>query len=233
MKEDAAPVYENIYDYKDAYLRNRWAIGFLGIMLGILLPVGDSVLAGTFRYQPTVSHYYFTGMSSFFVGILFAIGISLVTYGGYDVVEKRVGWLGGGGALLVALCPTTRSGVPLDTLARVHVFGALVFFISIAYLSYFRFPKEIEGVDDGAEGLIALARKRERTFKFCGAYILVSIVLIGVASYWEDIPGAQALSFRPPPFTVFFLEVLCSIAFGYAWLIKSRSLSRFSLEAST
>ena len=61
----------------------RRFIGYFGFSLPILmLLVGNS--DGFFNALPSISDYYYTNARDFFVGLLWAIGIFLITYKGYD-----------------------------------------------------------------------------------------------------------------------------------------------------
>ena len=90
-----------------SYLAHRKVIGYLGIAL---LPVLVLVtrLRSTSEIQTSISAYYYTGAGAVFVGVLFAIGIFLFSYRGYE--GHHADWWAGkaafGFAIGVALFPT-------------------------------------------------------------------------------------------------------------------------------
>ena len=66
-----------------SYLTLRKAIGVLGISFPVILALGACIFAG-FDIQRSVSSYYHTNMQDVFAGILFAIGLFLFSYRGYE-----------------------------------------------------------------------------------------------------------------------------------------------------
>lgn len=70
-----------------SYLTLRKFIGFLGMGLPFILLIGGWWDFGE-GIQSSVSAYYHTGMRNAFVGILFALGVFLMTYKGYDWVDN-------------------------------------------------------------------------------------------------------------------------------------------------
>ena len=87
---------------------HRRVIGALGLALPVLLYVSAGVLhvdeVEPWRLLRSVSSYYHTGAVGVFVGILFALSLSLFTYRGYkDVAADRIlGFLGGAAASALA-----------------------------------------------------------------------------------------------------------------------------------
>ena len=74
-------------DIKSSYLRIRKTIGILGILLpGILLFTNNELL-------PSLSHYYYTPGALFFIAILAAFGLFLISYKGYNIdLENEKDW---------------------------------------------------------------------------------------------------------------------------------------------
>ncbi len=65
-----------------SYYRIRKIIG----LLGILLPAIIVVFYGSFL--SSISHYYYTESAVFFIAILSAFGLLLISYKGYEKDEK-------------------------------------------------------------------------------------------------------------------------------------------------
>src|SRR4051794_39857722 len=68
--------------YLSSYLWLRVFVGAMGILLPILLLLGDAIFLDTHRIsmRPSLSAYYHSSMRDWYVCILFATGIVLVTY---------------------------------------------------------------------------------------------------------------------------------------------------------
>ena len=100
-----------------SYLALRQALGYLGLALPVLLLTYAGLMPR--GMQPTISHFYHTGMGDVLVGILCAIGVFLFAYKGYaptsveaassrlrdKIQDKHVARLAGLGAIGVALFP--------------------------------------------------------------------------------------------------------------------------------
>ncbi len=99
-----------------SYLGMRLAIGLLGVLLPVLLVVVDWLFIEARRpIRGSMSAYYHSSARDVFVGGLIATGLFLITYMSakrrtYDYVLSTAG---GVLVMIVALCPTTRSGSEL------------------------------------------------------------------------------------------------------------------------
>jgi len=76
-----------------SYLTLRKAIGFLGISLPFTVSLGALLIFRT-GMQSSISNYYYTGTRDVFVGTLWAIGFFLLSYRGYERIDRIVGILG-------------------------------------------------------------------------------------------------------------------------------------------
>jgi hypothetical protein len=111
-------------------------------LIGILFPL---VLwwVGLFRgvkLQGSISAYYHTSMGDVFVGSLCAIGVFLYFYKGVTTKENIALNFAGIFAVLVALLPTAApSDLKCETFTAPYWHGtsAILFFVAIAYVSWF------------------------------------------------------------------------------------------------
>jgi hypothetical protein len=211
---DTAPAPE---DQRTRQAALRRAVGVIGIGLPIVLPVGKVVF-----FQPglpeTISAYYYTDMRNVLVGALCAIGVYLLYYPGYDRCDNLTTAAAGLGAITLALSPTFPPDVPVRTTAEwvsgvLHYAGAGVFFLGLAYLSYFRFTRSA-----GAPTPQKL--RRNVLYRVCG---VVMVAAIAVAVLLDAILPAAVLEADVP---VFWLEAVAVLAFGLSWLVKGETLLR-------
>ena len=200
-----------------SYIELRRAVGILGVSLPILLPLGVFLVDREQGWQPTISDYIGTVMRGVFVGVLFAIGVFLYFYKGYepnedrdplDVPDNLAGNLACIFALGVALFPTNSTSGLVRT---IHVVSATLLFLTLAYFALRLFTKS--GDSPTPEKL-----QRNRIYRICGFTILACIALIGI----------NGLLFRDTGFAdlnpVFWLESFALWAFGAAWFIKGEGL---------
>ncbi len=70
-----------------SYRAIRKAIGIIGLLLPIALIEGKMYYFHDPGIQGSISSYYYTGMRDVLVGSLWAIGVFLFSYRGYDAPE--------------------------------------------------------------------------------------------------------------------------------------------------
>ncbi len=191
-----------------SYLTLRKVIGLLGLLFPILLSLGCFALGDCKEIPASISHYYHTNMGDVFVGILFAIGLFLFSYKGYDAIDSIMGTLGCVFALGVALFPTESS---IEAIRSMHFVSAALLFGVLSYFSLVLFTKT--GGDPSPQ-----KKKRNDVYKACGIIMLLCIVLIGI--YFMFLKGSSIDNYKP----VFVLESLSLFAFGFSWLIKGETL---------
>src|SRR3954465_1447801 len=88
-----------------SYMTLRKAIGVLGVALPVVLVAGGLILFGGHGLQPTISDYYGTPMGDGFGGLLFAIGLFLFSYRGFNWRDELAGKIACAFAVGVALFP--------------------------------------------------------------------------------------------------------------------------------
>ena len=210
-----------------SYLSLRKAVGFIGVALPIVLVVGDWLVFKSNAIEDSISYYYHTGMRGVLVGSLWAIGVFLMSYRGYEKRDAIAGRLACIFALAVALFPTAckpgacdfvhllkleRGGCDVEHfVSLVHATCASLLFLTLAYFSLFLFTETKPGRK--AE---MTRRKRERNVVYyvCGWIIVASIAGILILHI-----ALHLSKFGPVP-VLFGFESLAVIAFGISWLVK-------------
>ena len=193
--------------YVRSYVFMRFAIGVLGVVLPPALVFVEPLL---FDGQPfprgSLSAYYYSGMRELFVGVLWAIGVFLVTYKiGDGSREGRLSTYAGAAVILVALFPTGRPGdrvtpTPLQDLLgetaveRIHFGAAAVFIASLVPITYYFGKYDPD---------------RRRFHYGCAAVICVALVLAGFAGITGE-----------PDKGLLIAEWVAVWAFGASWLTK-------------
>jgi hypothetical protein len=193
-----------------SYLALRRAVGVLGVMLPGILPIGVLLLSSGTGLQDSISAYYNTVMRGVFVGVLFAIGVFLFTYQGYERFDNIAGNLACVFALGVALFPVTSGN---SFVRSVHFLSATALFLTLSYFSLFLFTKSKAGATRTPK-----KETRNKVYVVCGIFMLACIVLIAVFYWFLQETGIGAI--RP----VFWLEGLALWAFDWSWFVKGEGL---------
>jgi hypothetical protein len=94
-----------------SYLFLRRAIGLIGALLPIVLPLGNCLSTGRWLLLPSVSSYYYSDMRNVFVGSLCAVGVFLICYR-YQQWDDVLSNLAGFFAIGVAFCRRCRPPRP-------------------------------------------------------------------------------------------------------------------------
>ncbi len=203
-----------------SYLGVRRAIGVIGVSLPFVLLIGAAVLDGV-GVQASISDYYYTIMRNVFVGSMCANGVFFLSYR-YARVDSAVATLIGLAAIGVALFPTTPVNPTFteSAIGAVHFVCATVFFVALAWYSYFIFTKT-----DPARPMTAQKRRRNVVYRASGIVIVVCLLLIAVLNF---LPASPIDDLQP----VFWLETVASVAFGVSWLIKGETLLKDVVDKS-
>ena len=213
MKQASAPSSPFVL----AYLSLRRAVGYLGVFFPLVLLVGAYWFFNT-GMQPSISSYYHTGMRDVFVGILFAIGIFLFSYKGYESKDDLVGNLACAFAIGVALFPTTPAVDPSATqkiIGALHLTFAALFFLTLAYFSLFLFTKTASSKPPSPRKM-----HRNKIYRICGYTIVASIFCVFLLTVLPQAAQQKLREYNP----VFLLESLAVVAFGFSWLIKGETI---------
>lgn len=210
-----------------SYLKVRKAIGYTGISLPILL-ILYSLIADRSGPKDSISAYFYSGGREILVGCLFAIGVFLYSYKGFDKdtrkpKDKTVSRLAAIGAVGVAFSPMSwaKSGAAIEPVptwlqslfgkpvaSGLHGAFALLFFASIATFCLVNFCRSEPGTEPDAE-----KRFNNGIYRSLGVFIILCTIAFAVGSLLS-IPG---------PF-VFWAETLAVWAFGLSWIIKGEAI---------
>lgn len=212
-----------------SYKTLRKAVGILGITLPLTLIIGSRFIGKCDLIQHSISHYYYTIMGDVFVGTLCAFGIFLITYKGYTKTDNVASNLAGLFAICIALFPTYENSdfqcciynLPInDFRTGVHYGSAALFFIALAFMSFFLFTKS--SGDKTPQKII-----RNRIYRICAIVIVMSIILIFM---YHNITSIQNKFSEYQ--VVFWLESIALFAFGFSWLVKGEALFKDKKEAN-
>lgn len=191
------------------YYNLRWWMVVLAVALPLLLWLG-ALIRDALPLQPSMSAYYYSVMRDVFVGVLFAIGACLFLYEGFSKAEGWVLNVAGILAICIALFPTEwKCGSDCKKITA-HGAFALVFFICIAYVCWFR-----------ASDTLSLVKKNETAKRYRLAYrtFAVGMVISPLAAFLLTL---NATSEDKP--TVFLAEAFAVWMFASYWYVKGREI---------
>lgn len=197
-------------------LKLRKTLGWLGM----LLPWIVAVLYMIFEIkaiglpQSISATYFYDACITPFMIILGAAGLLLLTYNGYDDKDRIVCSAAGIFALMVCLFPcsaTTKEyvgtfGIPTAVSGIIHNISAAIFFVLLAYNSFFLFTK-------GGGEMTEAKRKRNIIYRVCGIGMAASFVLIIPFTLLHVRIG------------MWVVEAIALIFFGISWLTKAQCYS--------
>jgi hypothetical protein len=203
-----------------SYTNLRRTIGILGLAFPIVLVAGNFAFQEGSPLQSSISAYYHSVMRDVFVGLLCILSVFFYTYKGYDRRDQLVSRAAGLSALGVAFFPTdVREYICADSASSVvgilHLSFAALFFLTLAYMSFFLFTKS------GSNASMTLEKmKRNRVYRICGLVMVTCIALLLVYFLVNDKLPCSFRKLSP----VFWLETIALWAFGVSWLVKGEML---------
>lgn len=209
------------------FFQLRRAVGWCGIALPIFLWLAFSFFYPHCSLPPSISHFYYTGLGTYFTGTLFAVAIFLFFYRMPEKIDRLFAQIAAVCALVVACCPTEPycnsclsctqiAWIPFPISTQLHYGAALVFFLALAFFSLVLFTKTNPALPTTPE-----KRIRNRVYKICGYTILLCICGLALQE-WPAIASKMPFFFGKS--TTFVLESIALEAFGISWLIKGETL---------
>jgi hypothetical protein len=196
------------------YFGLRRAVGIIAIGLPFALAIPWYL-----RWQAaesSISGYYHTGMRNLFVGSLCGIALFMICCRGYDDWDTFADIFSGICALGVAFFPTTSDGVASQfqqTIGKIHWTCAALLFLTLACFCLFLFTMSAQGRTLTPKKIL-----RNRVYRICGGVILLSMAMIAILKL-RDIKYLYAGLGSD-----FLFETTALLAFGFAWLVKGRTL---------
>lgn len=203
-----------------SYIALRRIIGVLGIMLPYVCMIGGCAIAHI-GVQESISDYYYTNMRDFFVGLMFLVGLFLLTYKGYDLLDSLTTSVTGVFGLGIALFPCRSASAPAHVgilqlgpklSGLLHLACAGTFFTLLGLTSIFLFTKT------GAAKPSPRKIMRNRIYVVCGIVILASVA--GIIASDRLLSDEILTEYRP----ILGCEAVALSAFGISWLVKGQTL---------
>ena len=223
--QKAPPEINSSEDYNNVLYRLRKCIGILGLMLPtIIFGLYDKLLA-------SISHYYYTSSSVFFIGILFSFGLILLSYKGYRTeVDEKVSddfitSLAGIFILIAVIIPTSCCNSGDDSIKcggiyllghingianTIHLVSAAIFIFILGWMCVYKFTRS------KTEG----GKKYHTLYKICGYIVWVCVGLIAIIFALDEFTSID-FDILIPGYT-FILESIALYAFAVAWLVKGK-----------
>jgi hypothetical protein len=199
-----------IHKYSGSYLSLRRAVGWIGILLPLILILGNALVFNGEPFLHSISRYYHGGMRDVFVGGLCAMALFLFFYSGFDRWENWAGTVAGIFAVGVAVFPVANVGAESGPICVCHYICAFGLFLTLALYSMFLFSRE----------RWCTGGKTHRTavfHKLCGLIIIGCMLAVIVHSVVSDCDKSQCVF-------VLVAETVALVAFGLSWLIENRVL---------
>lgn len=213
--------------YVIGFVSLRRAVGWLGIALPTLLIALYLKLHADCQTPPSISHYYFTGLGTYFTGTLCAVALFLFAYNGPQAIDRWIATLAAICALGVAFFPTNPftfcdgvcSLVDLQASPTRNVFHFIfagLLFGAFAFFSLFLFPKTTPGGK-----MTGRKKMRNVVYYVCGGLICFSILSIVLLNFTKVFAFLGIDKF---PLWTFVFETLGLYAFGFSWLTKGETI---------
>lgn len=182
-------------------------------LLGMLLPWLVALITLSWPQSISITYYSEYAVGTFMV-VLGSAGILLINYKGYEKIDDIVATIAGIFGILVCLFPMTylpdpsmRTGIlhlPSEISNIFHCISAVVFFVALAFMSFFLFTK--------TSGNMTTQKKiRNIIYRVCGVGMLVSFALFGL----NFIPGVEIYNLT------WIVEAVALFFFGLSWIVKS------------
>ncbi len=189
------------------YFNLRIGMGLIAIAFPIGLVIGEQGVL------PSISAYYYSEVRDLFVGVMIAFSVSLYLYKGFSHTENFVLNLAGIFAFCVAVFPTSGTtvlGFAFSRAGTVHDVCAILFFVCLAYVAWFRALDTLKLVDDALIRILYTI-----IYRLLALGMIVCPLLVVVLK----------LIFQSPATVLFAVEVAAIWIFAFYWLVKTVEIS--------
>lgn len=174
--------------------------------LAILLPWIVALLNGGIPSSISATYYVASCITPFMI-ILGASSILLMSYKGYDLQDDLIMTCSGIMGLCICLFPTYKWGMeyvgtfhtPVQISSNIHNISAVIFFVLLAYNSFFLFTK--------GDGYPTKNKKiRNIIYRVCGVGMLASFLILLLPAFYIQ---------------VWLVETIALFFFGISFLTKA------------
>ncbi|HET7175987.1 MAG TPA: DUF998 domain-containing protein [Gammaproteobacteria bacterium] len=203
------------------YRELRRTIGLLGMFFPFIVALGGKAFF-CLSLKPSLSQYYYSDMRDVFVGLLFAIGVFLSAYRGYELRDRYIGPAAGVFAVGIALFPMPFSDAlpcPHPWASYVHYAFATAFFIVLIYFSLFEFTRT-----SGA--WTPQKRIRNGIYRACGWIMIVCLIGMILNFIIEAADFEPLKTWLAAINPIFWGEAISIFFFGVSWLVKGETVFR-------
>ena len=187
-------------------------------IVAIALPFVLLVSAWWVGMQDSMSAFYYTNMRNLFVGAIFAIGMCLYAYKGYNNRENTCLTVGGVFLFFVALFPTNPVGPDKEIaqwIPAVHYVSAICFFALIGYVCVFARAHGLSSSDKGHD----YNRDYSRTYNII-AIVMMTVLVFAIWTVSDALLGKEFKGTR-----IFWIEASAIWTFAAYWIAKSQELN--------
>ena len=189
---------------------------FVGL-LAILLPWIVVLLLWRFPQSISSTYYTFEAGPVFMIILGLASGL-LMYYDGYDKIDDILNTITGILGLCICLFPCTPENLTLTHIGTfqlpanisnsIHSISAVIFFVLLAYISFFQFTK--------TSGSMTKNKKiRNIIYRVCGIGMLASFLILLLPSFYIQVWLTEAIA-------LFF--------FGVSWITKANAFKLLAAE---
>ena len=216
---------QNVFDHIfESYFNLRTGIAALAILFPLVLWLGGKLIGIELRESMSAYYLEIDGktMRDWFVGILWAIGVFLILYKGWE--RKQGGglnenWalnLAGLCAIGVAMFPTTLAVTPEEK-REITLHGTLAFslFLFMAYVCIFR-----------ARDTLGELNNEKLRKRFKRIYVVLGVAMV----FTPFTAWCFAVVLHGLEKHTFYVEWFGVWVFAFYWLVKSSELSISGLE---
>ena len=185
-------------------------------VLGMLLPWLVALITWTWPGSISETYYSYLATGTFMV-VLGSAGILLINYKGYETIDDITATIAGVFGILICLFPMTylpepsmktgALGLPSNISNIFHCISAMLFFATLAFMSFFLFTK--------TSGTMTKQKKiKNIIYRVCGVGMLASFALMLL----QFIPGFNCNNLT------WIVEMIALTFFGVSWIVKADAI---------